>query len=95
VQFTPRFIVNTVRAALASAVAGHGVTRLFSYHVAEQVKAGELKIVLRDNEHAPLPANLVTPHGRLSVPKVRSFVDFAVPRLREYFDQARRITDAD
>ncbi|WP_028214386.1 LysR family transcriptional regulator [Paraburkholderia mimosarum] len=94
VQFAPRFIVNTIRAALASAVAGHGVTRLFSYHVAEQVEAGALRIVLRDNEHAPLPVNLVTPHGRLSVPKVRSFVDFVAPRLREYFEQARRITDA-
>ncbi|MEX3980064.1 LysR family transcriptional regulator [Paraburkholderia sp. EG287A] len=95
VQFSPRFIVNTIRAARASAVAGHGVTRLFSYHVAEEVEAGRLRIVLRDSEHAPLPANLVTPHGRLSVPKVRSFVDFATPRLREYFEQARRITDAD
>jgi DNA-binding transcriptional LysR family regulator len=94
VQFAPRFIVNTIRAARASAAAGHGVTRLFSYHVAEQVKAGALKIVLRDSEHAPLPVNLVTPHGRLAVPKVRSFVDFATPRLREYFDEARRITDA-
>jgi DNA-binding transcriptional LysR family regulator len=95
VQFSPRIIVNTIRAAVASAVAGRGVTRLFSYHVAEQVKAGALKIVLRDNEHAPLPVNLVMPHGRLSVPKVRSFVDFATPRLREYFEEARRITDAD
>jgi DNA-binding transcriptional LysR family regulator len=95
VQFSPRFIVNTIRGALASAVEGRGVARLFSYHVAEQVKSGALKIVLRDNEHAPLPANLVTPHGRLSVPKVRSFVDFATPRLRAYFDEARRITNAD
>ncbi|QGZ64962.1 LysR family transcriptional regulator [Paraburkholderia acidisoli] len=93
VQFSPRIVVNTVRAAVASAVEGHGVTRLFSYHVAEQVKAGRLVIVLRDNEHAPLPANLVTPHGRLSVPKVRSFVDFAVPRLRTFFEEAWRITD--
>lgn len=93
VQFSPRVVVNTVRAAVASAVEGHGVTRLFSYHVAEQVKAGRLKIVLRDNEHAPLPANLVTPHGRLSVPKVRGFVDFAVPKLRAFFDEAWRVTD--
>lgn len=93
VQFSPRVVVNTVRAAVASAVEGYGVTRLFSYHVAEQVKAGRLKIVLRDNEHAPLPANLVTPHGRLSVPKVRGFVDFAVPKLRAFFDEAWRVTD--
>ncbi|WNC92775.1 LysR family transcriptional regulator [Paraburkholderia sp. FT54] len=92
VQFTPRFIVNSIQAAVASAVAGHGVTRMFSYHVAEQVKDGSLKIVLSDNEPAPLPVHLLTPHGRLAVPKVRAFVDFAAPRLRRHFAQSQRIT---
>jgi DNA-binding transcriptional LysR family regulator len=85
VQFAPRFIVNTVRAAVASAVDGNGLTRLFSYHVAKEVKDGTLQIVLSDSEHGPLPAHLLTPHGRLSVPKVRAFVDFAMPRLRRRF----------
>ena len=85
VQFTPRFVVNSVRAAVASAVDGHGVTRLFSYQVAEHVRDGRLKIVLRSDEHAPLPINVVVPEGRLSVPKVRAFVDFAAPRLRRQF----------
>jgi Transcriptional regulator len=93
VQFVPRFVVNTIRGAVASAVAGHGITRMFSYHVAEEVNAGALEIVLRDCEHAPLPVNLVTPHGRLSAPKVRAFVDFAAPRLREQFEQIRQTTD--
>ncbi|SAK47690.1 LysR family transcriptional regulator [Caballeronia pedi] len=87
VQFTPRLIVNTVRAAVASAVDGHGLTRLFSYHVAREVKDRTLQIVLPDSEHAPLPVHLLTPHGRLSVPKVRAFVDFATPRLRRHFKQ--------
>jgi len=87
VQFTPRFIVNTVRAAVASAVEGHGLTRLFSYHVAKEVRDETLRIVLPDSEHAPLPVHLLTPHGRLSVPKVRAFVDFATPRLRRHFKQ--------
>lgn len=87
VQFAPRFIVNTVRAAVASAVDGHGLTRLFSYHVAKEVKDKTLQIVLPDSEHAPLPVHLLTPHGRLSVPKVRAFVDFATPRLRRHFKQ--------
>jgi DNA-binding transcriptional LysR family regulator len=95
VQFAPRFIVNTIRAAIASAVAGHGVTRLFSYHVADAVKDGALRIVLRDSEHAPLPVHLLTPYGRLSVPKVRAFVDFAAPRLREHFARLSQITDDD
>jgi DNA-binding transcriptional LysR family regulator len=95
VQFSPRFIVNSIQAAVASAVAGHGVTRMFSYHVAEQVKDGSLKIVLSDHESTPLPVHLLTPHGRLAVPKVRAFVDFAAPRLRRYFQQAQRVTKSD
>lgn len=92
VQFSPRFIVNSIQAAVASAVAEHGITRMFSYHVAEQVENGSLKIILSDNEPAPLPVHLLTPHGRLAVPKVRAFVDFAAPRLRRYFTHAQRIT---
>ncbi|MFM0208626.1 LysR family transcriptional regulator [Paraburkholderia sediminicola] len=95
VQLTPRLIVNTIRAAIASTVAGHGVTRMFSYHIAEQVKDGSLKIVLRDSEHSPLPVHLLTPQGRLSVPKVRTFVDFAAPRLRQHFEQLQHFTDTD
>ena len=34
-----------------------------------------------------LPVHLVSPHGRLSVPKVRAFVDYALPRLRDGFER--------
>ena len=85
VQFAPKLVVNSVRAAAASAMAGRGLTRLYSYHVAEHVRDGRLKIVLADAEHPPLPVNLLTPQGRISVPKVRAFVDFATPRLRAAF----------
>jgi DNA-binding transcriptional LysR family regulator len=88
VHFTPRFIVNSVRAAVASvasAAEGRGVTRVFSYQVAEHVRDGRLQILLRSDEHAPLPVHVVTPQRRVSVPKVRAFVDFAVPRLRKQF----------
>jgi DNA-binding transcriptional LysR family regulator len=85
VQFTPRFIVNSIRGAAASVVRGRGVTRMFAYHIADQLRDGTLKIVLADDEHAPLPVHLLSPHGRMQVPKVRAFVDFAVPRLRAHF----------
>lgn len=85
VQFAPRCIVNNVRAAAASAAAGIGLTRLYSYHVAQYVRDGRLKIVLADAEHPALPVHLLAPHGRMSVPKVRTFVDFAAPRLRREF----------
>jgi DNA-binding transcriptional LysR family regulator len=85
VQFTPRLMTNSTRSAVASAVSGLGVTRLFSYQVAKQVQRGELEIVLAMCEDPPMPVHLITPHGRLSVPKVRAFMDYAVPRLRSEF----------
>ena len=85
VALTPRLVVNSIRAAVASAVEGHGVTRMFSYHVAREVRSGQLAILLGDDEFPALPVHLVSPFGRLSVPKVRAFVDFAVPRLRPAF----------
>jgi len=87
IQFAPRLVVNTVRAAAASAAEGHGVTRLFSYHIAEEIREGRLQIVLSKDEDPPMPAHLLAPQGRFSVPKVRAFVDFAVPRLKRYFAQ--------
>ena len=85
VHFRPRMTVNTVRAALASAIHGRGLTRLYSYHVAEAVRRGELQVVCANAEHPPVPVNLITPNGRTSVPKVRTFIDFAAPRLRTAF----------
>jgi DNA-binding transcriptional LysR family regulator len=87
VPFAPRLVVNTVRAAVASAAEGHGVTRLFSYHISDEIREGRLQILLGKDEYPPLPAHLLAPQGRFSVPKVRAFVDFAVPRLKRYFAQ--------
>jgi DNA-binding transcriptional LysR family regulator len=93
VRFTPRLVVNTVRAAVASAVGGYGVTRLFSYHVAEEVAQKRLQILLSKHEYPPLPVQLLAPEGRFAVPKVRAFVDFAAPRLKQYFAGQASRTD--
>jgi DNA-binding transcriptional LysR family regulator len=87
VQFSPRFVVNSVRGAVASAVEGRGITRLFSYHIAEQLSLATLQIVLAYDEHSAVPVHLISPQGRLAVPKVRAFVDFAVPRLKAHFSR--------
>ena len=85
VQLTPRLVTNSIRGAVASAAGGRGVALFFSYQVSEQVQNGELEIVLAGHEPAALPVHVITPQGRLSVPKVRAFLDFAVPRLRSHF----------
>ncbi|PTQ13029.1 LysR family transcriptional regulator [Sphingomonas oleivorans] len=89
VTIEPRLIVNTVEAALGSALEGRGITRAFSYQVADAVHMRQLRILLTKDEPLPLPVHLVMPEGRLSVPKVRAFVDHAVPLLRAEF--ARRL----
>jgi DNA-binding transcriptional LysR family regulator len=94
VQFTPRLMTNSTRSAVASAVSGLGVTRLFSYQVTGQVQQGELEVVLAACEDPPMPVHLISPHGRLALPKVRAFVDFAVPRLRTQFARlAKELAD--
>jgi DNA-binding transcriptional LysR family regulator len=89
VSFTPRLVVNNVHAAIASVMEGRGVARMLSYHVAPQLAEDALRIVLAHAEPRPIPVHLVSPHGRLAVPKVRAFVDFALPRLRAAFARLR------
>jgi len=85
VQVTPRLVTNSIRGAVASAAGGRGVALFFLYQVSEQVQNGELEIVLAGHEPAALPVHVITPQGRLSVPNVRAFLDFAVPQLRSHF----------
>jgi DNA-binding transcriptional LysR family regulator len=91
INLTPRLIVNTVEAAVASAVEGNGLTRVFSYQVANEVLAGKLVHVWVDPPEAAMPVHLLTPAGRLSVPKVRAFFDFAVPRLKAEFARISKV----
>jgi DNA-binding transcriptional LysR family regulator len=91
VPIAPRLVVNTVEAAVGSAIEGHGLTRVFSYQVADEVRDGKLAVVLPHAESPAMPVHIVTPEGRLSVPKVRAFVDFAGPRLKAKFARAAAI----
>ena len=82
---TPRLSVTTVEAAVRAAIRGAGVIRLFHYQVADAVKVGDLKIVLADYEQEPVPVSLLhASRGQMPL-KMRSFLDFAVPRLRAVF----------
>ena len=78
-----RLEVNTAEAAIDAAIAGVGVTRVLSYQVARAVAEGKLVRVLRDFEGAPVPVQLIHA-GRGPLPqKMRAFLDFAAPALRE------------
>ncbi len=86
-----RLSVNTAEAAIDAAVAGVGVTRVFSYQAAQAVAQGKLKIVLARFELPPLPVNIVHA-GQHPLPrKLRAFLDFAGPRIREHAAKAAMV----
>ena len=82
VPFSTRLTVNMADAAIAAAVAGRGLTRVLSYMIASELRAGRLRIVLAEYETAPLPIHVVYQEGRKAAARVRVFVDFMVERLR-------------
>ena len=78
-----RLQVNTAEAAIDAAIAGLGLTKVLSYQADAAVRAGALRVVLEPFEPPPWPVSLVhAGQGRLPV-KLRAFLDFAAPRLRE------------
>jgi DNA-binding transcriptional LysR family regulator len=83
VAIRSRLVVSTAEAAIDAAIAGVGLTRVLSYQVARPVAAGTLKIVLKDYESSPRPVSFTYRSGTLLPLKLRAFLDYATPRLRE------------
>ncbi|RWB68259.1 MAG: LysR family transcriptional regulator [Mesorhizobium sp.] len=78
-----RLQVNTAEAAIDAAIAGLGLTKVLSYQADAGVRAGALRVVLEPFEPPPWPVSLVhAGQGRLPM-KLRAFLDFAAPRLKE------------
>lgn len=82
-SFRSRLGVNTIDAAIDAALSGAGLVRAVSYQIAEHVRAGRLALVLENFEPKARPVHLVyDAQNRLPL-KLRAFVDFVVPRLRQ------------
>lgn len=78
-----RLSVSSANAAVAAATAGLGISRLLCYQVAPALAEQRLRLVLRRFEPEPLPVSLVYPSGRLVPEKLRAFIDFTVPRMKQ------------
>jgi DNA-binding transcriptional LysR family regulator len=79
----PKLSVNTTAAAVRAALSGVGIVRMLSYQVADALTSGALQEVLTDFAPEPLPVNLLhAPVDPLPL-KVRRFLDWTAPRLRE------------
>ena len=90
VAVRPRLRVNSAEAAVDSAVGGHGIARVMSYQAAAAIAAGRLVVLLPKSEPPAIPVSLVVPSARSKSAKQRTFLDFAVPKLRERLTQAAR-----
>ncbi|SFG48486.1 LysR family transcriptional regulator [Neptunomonas qingdaonensis] len=74
---------NQVDSTLASAISGLGATRLLHYQVDEALTKGQLIRLLPEYEKTAIPVQFVYPHNRLLSIRVRAFLDWAAPQLRD------------
>jgi DNA-binding transcriptional LysR family regulator len=81
VRLRPRLMINAVEPVVEAAVQGRGITRVFSYQLADELGDGRLVRLLAAYEPAPIPVQLVTVSARLMPPRVRAFLDFAAAEL--------------
>jgi len=78
-----RLVVSTAEAATDAAVLGLGLTRMLDYQVDRQRRAGSLKLVLEAFRSPPKSVHLIYEGGRHLPLKIRTFLDFAAPRLKQ------------
>jgi len=77
-----RLSVSTAEAAIDSALAGVGVTRVLCYQIREHLRSGRLVRVLANYEPPPSPIHVIHVGGGRAPMKLRAFLDYATPRLR-------------
>ncbi len=83
VALLPRLELNDAAAALAAAERGEGITLALCYMAAPLLAQGRLSVVLESFTLPAAPIQLVYPQSRLLAPKIRAFLDFTAPRLKE------------
>lgn len=81
VHVDPTLTVSTLRAAIDSAREGWSITRVLSYQVRDDLRAGRLAGVLEALEPPPLPVCLVFPQSRRPSARLMAFIDLASERL--------------
>jgi DNA-binding transcriptional LysR family regulator len=84
VKPAPVLTCTTQRAAIHAATLGLGLIRCMSFEAHDGLQSGLLEPVLSDFASQDLPAQLIYRDGRRAEARVRTFIDFATPRLRAH-----------
>lgn len=82
IAIEPRWVSNSVDAALDAVAGGLGIGQFLSYMVEPMLRDGRLRLLLDEHSPPPVPVTIVYPHSRLLSTKVRLFVDLAAKQLR-------------
>lgn len=84
VRLAPRLTCSTRNGAIRAATLGLGLTRCMSFEAHQELQDGRLETVLDDFAAPGLPVQLIYREGRRAAARVRTFLDFVVPRLRAH-----------
>jgi DNA-binding transcriptional LysR family regulator len=87
-SFRSRLSVNAIDAAIEAALSGAGLVRAVSYQVVGYVRSGRMTVVLDAFAPPPRPVHLIYDKQNRLPLKLRAFVDFVVPRLRQRIEDA-------
>ena len=77
------FSTNLVDTAIDACINGMGLGMFLDYQTQDAVGRGQLIQVLAEYERPAIPIHILHPGGRLITPRVRSFLSWAGPRLRQ------------
>ncbi|MDR5782419.1 LysR family transcriptional regulator [Caballeronia sp. LZ065] len=78
-----RLEVTSPDAAVSAAADDAGITFVFEHDADEALRSGQLEVLLPQFEIEPVPVHLVHVSRNLMAIKLRHFIDFAAPKLRE------------
>ena len=81
IRIDPRLTLNTADAAIAAAIDGIGIARVFSYQALDAIAAGQLVTILDGFAPPPVPVHLVYQANRRASVNVRTFIDSAKTRF--------------
>lgn len=86
IAVTWRLMVNSIEGAVVAAEQGAGIARVLSYQIDQQIQSGSLVTLLEEYKLPTAPVSLIYPSQRQVPLKLRVFLDFAIPRLRQRLD---------
>jgi len=83
INVEPRALCNSANIEIEMVKQGIGITRIPLFTCEQEVKNGDLKIILDNYDQRQLDVFAVYPHRQYLTAKVRAFVDFVVDEFKE------------